>query len=177
MNRNLVFLFLIIIPFHPQQFGQDKAKCNDVYFNDGRLNNLSPLIYGKKNDGLPDKMKLSGVITETSYAAFHCGIIYSAGTLKIKLLEKINGYPYDDVFVVIGCFLDPCHEDKYLNKNVDMQVFKLYEDYNRRSKRNPCYFEHITNTIKSNGTPFYCSKMDQEDILDNIKRKDKKGGA
>lgn len=177
MSRILGFLFLIIISFQPQQFGQDKAKCYDVYFKDGRLNNLSPLIFGKTNDGLPDKMKLSGVITETSYAAFYCGVIYSAGTLKIRLLEKIKGYPYDDVFVVIGCFLDPCNEDKYLNKKVDIEVFKLYGDYNRRSKRNPCYFEDITNTINSNGTPFYCSKMGQAGILENIKQKDEKGGG
>ena len=130
----------------------------------------TPIVFAEKNDGLPETLKLRGEITEISFARAYCGVIFWSGTAKIKLLDKIERYPHENVFIVIPCFLDPNNERKYLNKVVQMDVSKLYANYNHYSKENPCYYSLITNTIDSHGVPFYCSLLGREDILKIIER-------
>jgi hypothetical protein len=130
----------------------------------------TPIVFGQKNDDLPERLKLRGEITEISFARAYCGVIFWSGTARIKLLDKIHGYPHENVFVVIPCFLDPNNERQYLNKVVRFEVSKLYAHYNHYSKENPCYYSLITNTIDSHGVPFYCSLLGQNDILKTIER-------
>lgn len=128
-----------------------------------------PVVFGKKGDGLPERFKARGVITEVSFAPADCGTIFWSGTIKIELLDKVEGYPHEDVFVVVPCFVDPGGEGKYLKKTVGLRVSKQYEDH-RYDARKPCYFEIIINTINSRGVPFYCSEEGREGILKSIGR-------
>jgi hypothetical protein len=56
----------------------------------------SPLsvVFGKTNDGLPETMKVRGKISEISFSRA-CGVGFWSGTLKLKLLDKIAGYPHE----------------------------------------------------------------------------------
>ena len=124
-----------------------------------------PLVHGRKNDGLPDNLRVRGTITGLSFARAYCGDIAWAGTLKIKLFNRIDGYPREDVFVVVTCFLDPGNENKYLNKVVSLDLAKLYG-----KKDGPCYFDIATNTIDSKGAAFYCTALGQDQILKVIEK-------
>ena len=69
--------------------------------------------------------------------------------------------------MVVPCFLDPdFEEEKYLKKVVRLEASKLYRDYNRSTEERPCYYEHITNTIKSRGVPFYCTMKGIWEIIE-----------
>jgi hypothetical protein len=111
-----------------------------------------PVIFGSKGDGLPGKLKIQGIIMEVRPHPIACGVIATAGTIKVKLTGKIKGYDYDNVFLVLPCFVGSSAETKYLNKFVSISVDKFY----RIGK--PCYYEAIANQIDSQGAPFYCFK-------------------
>lgn len=123
-----------------------------------------PVIFGRKNDGVPERFRARGVITGVSFSRACGGVLWS-GTLKIKLLDRVKGYPYDSVFVVVNCLEDYGNEKRYLNKVVGMDVFKLYPKYRKFRGVNTFYFELIDNTIDSQGAPFYCTVMGREEIL------------
>jgi hypothetical protein len=161
--RTILVLFTIIISsFQVPASAQEKIEKNP---STELISESAPVVFGKKDDGYPEKLKVRGVITELSFAQAYCGVIAWSGTIKVKLLDKIEGYPYENVFIVVPCFLDPNNENKYLKKMVQVDVFKLYDDYNQYKKKKPCYFEIITNTLNSNNIPFYCSRTGQEELL------------
>lgn len=122
------------------------------------------VVYGSKKDGLPDNLTVRGTITDVSFAIAECGGIIWAGTLKIKLSDKIESYPHENVFVVVKCFTGD-DKSKYMNKIVSLNLEKIYN-----KKKGPCYFEIVTNTINSNGVPFYCALLGQEEILKIIEK-------
>lgn len=145
---------------------------------DPRIDNVteaqasSPIhvVFGRKSDGLPETLKVRGIISEISFSRA-CGVVWWSGTLKIKLIDKIQGYPYDDVFVVVNCLEDSQNEKRYLNKIVEMEVSKLYPRYRKFRGVDTFYFELIDNTIDSKGVPFYCTKMGRDEILKNIEHR------
>ena len=132
-----------------------------------------PIVFAKKGDGLPEKMKLQGTIVDLTFDQAGCGIIAWSGTLQVKLTEPIAGYPYDDVFLVLPCFPDfeKFKADKalYVNRRVSLEVSKFYPEYRfgliKDMKSVPCAYELITNKLDSKKTPFYCT---QENISESI---------
>ena len=111
-----------------------------------------PVIYGQKDDGFPEKLKVRGTIEEVSMAGSDCGGIAWAGTLKVKLEGKMEGYGSESVYVLVPCFSDGRGEREYLKKCVDITVTKQY------AKGKPCYYDLVANSIDSKGVPFYCLK-------------------
>src|SRR5690242_9590459 len=112
MKRNhsfgILLLLFLLLPSNPI-FPQDRHPINWKENKSSRLSDSSPIsfAYGRKGDGFPDDLNIRGTITELTFAQAYCGGIAFAGTLKIKLLNKIEGYPPENVFVVVTCFLDP----------------------------------------------------------------------
>lgn len=107
---------------------------------------LRPVVYEKKTDGIPEKMKVSGIIEEVSIGFFSCGFVHWNGTLKIKLLNNVNGYKHDYVYVATTCFFTHA-SGEIINKTFEFNLSKL-----RKGKMpNGTIF----NTIDSNGIAFY----------------------
>ena len=119
-----------------------------------------PVVYGSKVDGLPDYLKVQGTITEVSLSPIACGFIEWAGTLKIRLANKIDGYPHEDIFVIATCFIgDDKSKYMYLNKIVSLELVKLHD---KTEERPP--FDLVANTIDSEGVPFYWTGLGPDDI-------------
>jgi len=123
-----------------------------------------PVVFGTTNDGLPETMKVRGRISEISFSRA-CGVVFWSGTLKLKLLDKIPGYPHENLYVVINCLEDSQNEAKYLNKVVEMNVTKLLPRSGLYREGDACYYEFIDNTINSKGVPFYCSRIWRDELL------------
>jgi hypothetical protein len=105
-----------------------------------------PVVYGKKNDGLPRRMRVRGVIEEVSFVPFSCGVMCWSGTAKVKLLKKGKGYEPEYAYIAVLCFLGK--QEDYLHKLVDVRVSKL-----REGKVYGC--GSIVNSIDSGGVAFY----------------------
>ena len=123
-----------------------------------------PVVFGKEDDGLPEKLHVVGRIAKVSFSRA-CGGVYWSGTIKIKLLQKIANYPFQSVFVVVNCLEDSENEKKYLGKIVRLEVSKLYPKLREYQDLDTFYFELIDNTIDSGGVPFYCTTMSPREIL------------
>jgi hypothetical protein len=122
-----------------------------------------PVVFGKKDDGLPEKLTARGTITKASLSRA-CGVVFWSGTLEITLRDKIERYPHPKVYVVVNC-LEDNDEKKYLGEDVEVGVSKLYPSYSQFHDAATFYFESIDNTIDSGGIPFYCTTMSGDDIL------------
>ena len=64
-----------------------------------------PVVYGKKHDGVPERMRVRGIIEEVSFVPFHCGVMCFSGTAKVRLLKKTKGYEPEYAYIVVLCFL------------------------------------------------------------------------
>ncbi len=165
MKMLLTLLIVLVSLFQPYASTQKKGKSKDRSLDAG-FSQQMPVVFGRSDDGLPERLKVRGVITELTFAGAKCGVNWESGTIKIKLLDKIEGYPHENVFVVVPCFYDSdLEEKKYLKKVVNLDVAKLYRDYNRSAEERPCYYESITNTLKSPGVPFYCTMKGIREII------------
>ena len=124
-----------------------------------------PIVYGKKHDGLAKKIKMRGIIVEVSPAWIYCGVLATAGTIRVQLTDNIEGYPHKNVYLVLPCFAEDKAEAeaKYLNRALTVEVQKLY------APGKPCYFEVMLNRIDSQGVPFYCLK-DWRNVLEKSAR-------
>ncbi len=111
-----------------------------------------PLIYATENDNLPKEIRAKGIIVDASPAGFYCGVFATAGTLKIKLSEKIENYNEDYLYVVILCFAVE-EREKLLNKEIEITAKKM-------TKFPYKFGVLLSNSIDSKGTPFYLSTVD-----------------
>jgi hypothetical protein len=114
-----------------------------------------PVVYGKKHDSLPARMRVRGVIEEVSFVPFHCGVMCLSGTAKVRLLNKIKGYEPEYAYIAVLCFLG--EEKDYLHKLVDVRVSKL-----REGEIYGC--GGIVNSIDSGGVAFYGVDGNKMDI-------------
>lgn len=117
-----------------------------------------PIFYGKKDDGFPDVILIDGTIVEASLNSRMCGTMAFAGTMKIRLDKKIEGYNNDFVYVLVTCFFDEEGKERYLNKCVKFKVNKLYEE-------NYQFSASLSNNSDSKGIPFYETGYFGEDNL------------
>lgn len=123
-----------------------------------------PLVFGNKDDGLPEKLDVVGRISKVSFSRA-CGGVYWSGTIKIELLQKIADYPHQNVFLVVNCLEDNQNEKKYLKKVVRLEVSKLYHEFRKFRDPETFYFELIDNTIDSCGVPFYYTNASGPELL------------
>jgi hypothetical protein len=159
MNKKLILLLFLFIAFCAQS---SLAQNSEVVLTDeqkatiGLLAGVSshPVVYGTKQDNLPQKMKVRGVIEEVTFVPWACGVICWSGTAKIKLLDKIKGYEPEYAYVTVSCLMGK--EEDFLNKIVDVKVTKL-----EKEKKSGC--EGIVNAIDSKGIAFY--KLDKNQTL------------
>ena len=136
-------IVLIIIIFAGFVFSQTKANEKS---GDDFQNPPFPIVYGNANDGYPQKIKVSGVIVGASSAPAACGVFATAGTLKINLTKKVEGYNSDYLYAFVPCFMDD--EKKLLNKNIEVDAVKLDEQFFAR-------FDLLSNDFDSKNVPFY----------------------
>ncbi len=122
-----------------------------------------PVVFGEKDDGLPERLKARGTISKVSLSRA-CGVVFWSGTLEITLRGKIKGYPHSKLYLVVNC-LEGNDEKKYLGREVEVSASKLYAEYSDVRDASTFYFEAIDNTIDSGGITFYCTTLSVDDIL------------
>ena len=105
------------------------------------------IIYGKKGDGLPKRMKIRGIIEDVTFVPFGCGIMFWYGSAKIKLLDRVKGYGHEYVYVVAPCLTN--NKENFLNKIVAIKVSKL------RRGRMPDPYLTGKSPFDSKGLAFY----------------------
>lgn len=118
---------------------------------------LFQITYGSETDGLPLRLRASGIITQVDYAPSRCGELIFPATLEIKLDGKVSGYSHPFLYLIVPCLYRPEGAEKFLNQRVDVIAAK--QDENRR----PCFFDTGKTSIDSRGVPFYCA--DRKEIL------------
>src|SRR5688572_918505 len=121
--KNRIAILCILLLLVSLALSQSFAQSNS---QGGSDSSPCPVIYGRKDDGFPETLKLRGTIEEVSMTDSYCGVIAWAGTLKIKLENKIESYNPEYVYVLVPCFMDERGKRKYLMKCVDITVTKQY---------------------------------------------------
>jgi hypothetical protein len=114
-----------------------------------------PVVYGRKNDDLLEKLRARGTITQVNYASPRCGELIFAATFEIKLDGKLSGYDDPFLYLVVPCLYQPEGAEKFLGQHVEIAATRQYE------KRQPCFFDIETNRINSKGVPFYCANREE----------------
>jgi hypothetical protein len=158
-KKKSILLFLLLFALSTQiNLAQvtDPISTEEQKAKIGLLAGVSsyPVIYGTKQDNLPRKMKVRGVIEEVTFVPMACGVICWSGTAKIKLLNKIKGYEPEYAYLTVLCLFGKAED--FLNKIVEVKVTKL-----EKGKTWGC--EGIVNGIDSNGVAFY--KLDKNQSI------------
>lgn len=155
----LVVMTISVLVVSPQKINFDAPDAAHV-------SGPVAVVFGKKGDGLPEKLQVVGRINKVSFSR-GCGVVLWSGTIELQLIEKVASYPYKRIYVVVNCLEDSENKKKYLGKVVKLEVSKLYVRYHDLRDQDPdtFYFELIDNTIDSRGLPFYCTNAGREDIL------------
>src|SRR3954454_3067474 len=91
------FLFAVHRPNTPHRMAPASALQGDT-----KNAQEFPVIYGKKNDGFPDKVSTLGMIAKVSFAP-DCGLVHGGGVLQIKLARSAPGYDPEHIYVVAPC--------------------------------------------------------------------------
>lgn len=142
-----VFIFLLGI----NNFGQSEKQKKSEFSVFNFTGNGKPIVYAKENDEIPNKIKAKGEIVDASVSGIYCGTIATGGTLKIKLSEKVKNYSDDYLYLVVLCLAGKENEN-LVGKNIEVEVKKL--------TKFPYKFGVLmSNSIDSNGTPFYLSTV------------------
>jgi hypothetical protein len=114
------------------------------------------LIYGKENDGFPDKIKTKGTIVDIDLPQVVCGHRGGvAGTVKVWIDEKVEGYDHEYIYLIVSC-LSSNSKDKFLNKQIEFEAEKLTKFPYQSSYS-------LVNSFNSGGVPFYLMK--NSDVL------------
>lgn len=120
-----------------------------------------PIRYGSKNDGLPRRLKVRGVISRVDYAPPHfCGELVFPTTLEVRLDRKASGYKHPFVYLVVPCLYQPEGALGFLNQRIEINATKQY------ARGRPCFYDREENEIDSGGLPFYCA--DREELLKSV---------
>ena len=142
-----LILILFMIGTHgpntPQKFEPDFALQGDT-----KSDQEFPVIYGKKDDGFPDRVNLRGAIVKVSFAD-SCGFWRSGGVLQIKIARIPPGYNSEHLYVVAPCLMGWEGDEQYAGRVVCMSVKKM-------KLGEMCHADYIRNSIDSKGVPFYC---------------------
>jgi len=121
-----------------------------------------PVIYGKKDDGFPDRLSTRGIITKMSFTG-ECGFSRGAGVLQIKLTRTTPGYNGEYIYVAAPCLLGWEGDERYPGKEVCMTVKKMKQG-------DTCHADYIRNTIDSKGVPFYCLSWKSSEFKEFLKQ-------
>jgi hypothetical protein len=109
-----------------------------------------PVVFGKPDDGFPNRIHIQGTVVEASPEAFYCGAVATGGTLKIRLDTAIEGYPDAFVYLFVLCYAVE-KKETLVNQRVVVDANKLVG--------NPYGFGvSVSNQSDSKGTPFYYLK-------------------
>lgn len=74
--RTILFSIILVVSFSVSVEAQKSDDSIDAI-----------VMFGKTDDKFPDKMKISGTITDLTFSS-GCGVLATAGTIKIKLDKK-----------------------------------------------------------------------------------------
>jgi hypothetical protein len=159
MKKRIHLLVFLLVSFCAQSNLAQDAKpvlTEEQKAKIGLLAEISsfPVIYGRKDDNLPKRMKVRGVIEEVTFIPMSCGVICWSGTAKIKLLNKVKGYEPTYVYITVLCFTG--RREDFINKIVEVKVIKL-------KAGKPLSCEGVANSIDSKGVPFY--RLDKNQSL------------
>lgn len=125
------------------------------------MNARKLIVYGKEGDGLPNEVKAKGTIVEAYTSGKLCGTFANAGTLKIKLDEKIKGYKDDYLYVIVLCLFSPKGNEQFINKQIEISAKKLI-------KYPYSYDVLLSNNFHTKGVPFYLSDDEGYEIEQKI---------
>ena len=104
----------------------------------------SNYIFHKINNGYPDTVNVIGQIVGVRNPI--CGFLCIGGSMKVKLTKKIDGYPFEYIYIATGCaeLWKKCQAD------INITATKLM-----KLKKTPCTLESVRNQYDSNEIPFY----------------------
>lgn len=167
MKYLMLFIFVLVI-FVGISFAQNQplpiSDCStskvEVGFDSSKC--FKPVVWGTKDDGFPNKMKIKGVVTKVTLVQISCGVLCHFGTAEIKLSERPKGYNSDFIYVTVLCFSGK--KEDYLNRNVEQTVLKT-----DKIRFNKYYCGSVYNFIDSNGLPFYDLFGNKNQIIGRLK--------
>ena len=108
-----------------------------------------PIIFGAGGDGFPSDFSVSGKIIGVSDGEPACGVLATAGTLRIKLEKPHSSFKKGVVHLVVFCFNEKSRKI-LMNKSISINAKKIVN--------NPFDFDVSTaNDFDSEGEPFYLS--------------------
>lgn len=142
-----------------------ERKPDFIFFTLGNknvaINAKKLIVYGKEDDGFPNEVKAKGTIVKANTSGRLCGTFANAGTLKIKLDEKNEGYKDDYLYVIVLCLFSTKDGEEFLNKRIEVSAKKLI--------KYPYTFDvMLSNNLDTKGIPFYLSDDEGYEIEQKI---------
>lgn len=137
----LLFIFIITTS---AIFGQ--INPNNCYPKKNSHNDKS--VFHKAQNNLPDSIIVIGEVVGVDPGI--CGSLCSGGSIKVKLKNKIEKYPYQYVYLAVGC-ADLSNECKM---TIKVTATKLLESDKR------CSYASVSNNYDMNDIPFYVISYD-----------------
>ena len=146
MRIGLSILFFLLMQFSQTVFAQtDESKRNGE--KHGFSSRTHPVVFGNDNDGFPSVLTVGGKIIEVDDDEPACGVLATAGTLKVKLENPGTLFEDGHVYLVVFC-LEPGSGKKLKNRSIKIQAKKL--------TTYPYDFGvSVSNGFDSGGVPFY----------------------
>jgi hypothetical protein len=149
MRINKLSLLFILIITTSVTFGQ--ANTNDCYPKKNSHNYKS--VFHKAQNNLPDSIIVIGEVV--SVHAGICGSLCSGGSIKVRLKNKIEKYPYKYIYLAVGC-ADLSNKCKM---TINITATKLLESNKR------CSYASVSNVYDMNDIPFYVISSDDLEKL------------
>jgi hypothetical protein len=146
MRIGLSILFFLSLQFSQTVFAQtDESKLNGE--KHGFLARTYPVVFGNDNDGFPTVLTVAGKIIDVDDDEPACGVLATAGTLKIKLENPGALFEDGHAYLVVFC-LEPGSGKKLKNRSIKIQAKKL-------TKYPYDFTVSVSNGFDSAGVPFY----------------------
>ena len=122
-------------------------------FSQGRTTSNSadkPIVLGTEADGYPTEIQIKGVIVDLDFSEVKCGDILTAGTVKIRLTNKVENYRSKYVYLVVVCAQNVSGEN-YVGKSIEIKGSKFMKNQSPE-------IASFSNRFDSTGVPFYVSE-------------------
>jgi hypothetical protein len=133
-------------------FGQ----TNKLDFSVWCLDCNKSVVYANDNDGLPQIIMVKGVVVDVATNGTLCGTFTTAGSIKVKLDPKVQGFSDEYIHVVLMCLIgnDP---KAFIGRSVDFEAKKM--------TKFPFTFQVELAAVETHGKPFYLSSTPSAKIF------------
>jgi len=154
MNRWAIYTSIVLVFLSSVCFGQTKKEI--PRFNVFCLDCERSIVYAKESDRLPETIAVNGTVVDAIVPGTMCGPVAQAGSLKIRLDERVTDYPDEYLYVIVLCLTSEENND-LVGKRVDFVAKKM--------TKYPYSFSVLLTAIETHGRAFYLADREGDRVF------------